>query len=175
MKKERKYLFHGMFAIVEDKKKLWYAKIFVSSGYLLLACLIFGVLSIIGGFLCYEQISVGRNLVASILLAVTFAWQIPFFMLLTLKCGMILSLVVSVFCNLVLACMMAVGNFWWMPFAIPARIMCPVIRILPNGLLLEEESSLSNPNVIIIGVVISLILYVAGTFISARVFEKQEA
>ena len=172
--KEKKYNFHGLFGIVKDKRQLWYGKILASTIYLFLTCFTFSTMTIICGLTLNEQIPVWNNLCAGLLLFVTFAWQIPLFMFISLKINMFLSVLLSAGCNLIIAAICAVESYWWVPFAIPARIMCPVIKVLPNGLLMETNNPLNNNNVIWIGVLITVSLYFVISYITAKIFESQE-
>lgn len=175
IKKERKFNFHGLFGIIQDKKQLWLVKVGTATVYLFFSCLIFSVFVLLCGVAGNQQIPVWNNLAASAVLFLTFAWQIPLLMFITLKVNMFLSVIASIFCSLFLACIYAVGSFWWIPFAIPARLMCPIIKVLPNGLLLEAGNPLGHSSVILPGILVTIILYLVVTFITAKLFEKQEA
>lgn len=172
--REKKHDFHGLFTVSVGKKQLWYAKVSAATMYLILACICFGLLCLVCGLFYGMMIPAGRIIGASLILAVTFAWQIPLFMLIALKTNMFVCIFISVFCNLIIACVFAVKSCWWIPFSIPARLMCPVIKVLPNGLLMEEGNPMGNSNVIWIGLVITIILYVVFTVISVKAYERQE-
>jgi len=174
IKKDCKFNLHGLFGIVKNKKQLWYAKIGTATIYLFLTCFIFSLFTSICGFVFQRQIPVFDNILAGILLFITFAWQIPLFMFISLKINMFLSVLLSAGCNLIIAAICAVESYWWVPFAIPARIMCPVIKVLPNGLLMETNNPLNNNNVIWIGVLITVSLYFVISYITAKIFESQE-
>lgn len=174
IQKEKKYNFHGLFGVVQDKKVLWYAKIGMATIYLLCTCLLFSLLTILCGLLFHEQISVMDNILAGLSLFITFAWQIPLFMFITLKWNMFLSIIVSLLCNLVIACLLADGGLWWIPFSIPARIMCPIIKVLPNGLLLSPEHVLNDNKVIFPGVLITVALYFIFSKVTSNNFKDQE-
>lgn len=175
IKKEKKYYFHGLFAVVEDKRRLWYGKLMVATLYLFCTCMIFGILIVICGVFFNEQITPLRSMSASLVLIISFAWQIPFFMIITLKANVLVSLLCGVGCNFLLACFCAPGKLWWIPFAIPSRLMCPVIGILPNNLLLSPDDPLASGNVIAVGLIISLCLYAFTAVFTANIFAKQEA
>ena len=58
--------------------------------------------------------------------------------------------------------------------------MCPVIKILPNGLLAVPESAtfsqeLLNKDAIFLGITVSIILFVLFSFLTAKWYENQEA
>ena len=57
--------------------------------------------------------------------------------------------------------------------------MCPILKLLPNGLEARAgaekfNESLLNNNAIIIGVVISLLLFSILTYITSKWFESRE-
>lgn len=174
VKKDSKYNYHGLFGIVKNKKKLWYAKIGIATTYLFMACIIFFVVISLCGIFFVKSISISRSLLASIVLFVTFAWQIPFFMFLTLKINLFVSILTSTIGSVFIACICAVGKCWWIPFAIPSRMMCPIIGVMPNGLPVDPNSVYSSSNVILPGVIITVVLYFVVAFITAKVFEGQE-
>lgn len=174
LKRDRKYNFHGLFGIVQDKKQLWYVKLAAATIYLFLSCLIFLLLTIICGVVFHQQIPLLNNIAASAVLFITFAWQIPLLMYMTLRFNMYFSIIVSIFCSLFVACICAVESYWWVPFAIPARLMCPIIKVLPNGLLLSPDSPLNRSNVIVPGIIITILLYLILSAATAKLFEKQE-
>lgn len=171
---EKKTKFHGLFTILIDIKKLWYGKIIVSTIYLALTCLIFFFSITILGVIFGSQISIINSLTASILLFVLFLWQIPLWMLISMKTNTGFSVILSVILNFGVAAICAIKSLWWIPFSIPARAMIPTIGIMPNGLNVEIGSNLINSNDIPIGISISLVLYASLSYLSAKWFEKQE-
>ncbi|HWT76749.1 MAG TPA: lantibiotic immunity ABC transporter MutE/EpiE family permease subunit [Mobilitalea sp.] len=174
IKKDCKFNLHGLFGIVKNKKQLWYAKIGTATIYLFLTCFIFSLFTSICGFVFQRQIPVFDNILAGILLFITFAWQIPLFMFIALKVNVFLSIMVSVICNSLIGCVYGVGSYWWIPFAIPARLMCPIIKVLPNGLIMSADNPLKHNNVILPGIVITVALYLVGSYMTAKFFENQE-
>ena len=89
--------------------------------------------------------------------------------------GTFISVLLSVGCNMIVACLCAVKSYWWIPFAIPARLMCPIVGILPNGLLVETSGKeFANPNVILPGILIEIVLYVILTYVTAQEFKRRE-
>lgn len=172
--RERKYNYHGLFAITKNKEKIWYAKIGTATIDLVVACGLFCIFTILCGIVFGQQISIVDNILASLLLIITFAWQIPLFMLITLRFHTFVSIIISVICNLVIACICAVESYWWIPFAIPARLMCPVIKVLPNGLRMDANDPLTQSSVIWFGILITAILYIIMSIVSAKIFGKQE-
>ena len=172
--KEKKRNFHGMLSELVDIKKLWYSKIAVCTIYLALSCLIFFIVITASSFLIKADITIGKSFSASILLFILFVWQIPLWMYISMKINTGFSVVLSHLCNSGIAVIFGITDMWWIPFSIPARVMIPVIGVLPNGLSADVGSSLLNSNVILIGVAITLVLYITLSYLTAKLFERKE-
>ena len=84
------------------------------------------------------------------------------------------AVIISLVCNCGLGVICSVTSIWWIPFAITPRIMCHFISILPNGLSVDNGSYPFDIKIIIIGLLITVILYLLISYISAKWFEKQE-
>lgn len=175
IKKEKKHNFHGLLGIISNKKQLWYAKVGVGTGYLFITCLLFCVAILLSGELFYQALSPCSTLLGSLYLFITFAWQIPLVLFLTWKYSMFVTCIGSIICNLIIACLFAIKPYWFLiPFSIPSRLMCPILKIMPNGLPVIEGSVFENQSVIWIGVLISILLFLGFTWLSAVLFEKLE-
>lgn len=173
---EKRYNYHGLFGIVEDKKKIWYAKIITilieMMAGMILYTLFFLVLIAIRG----QTITIAQLLIAQGLLFLTYAWEVPLFLLMALKTNVFLPIATSAICSMILSCVFAIKEKLWMiPIAIPTRIMTPVTGILPNGLDVQPGDPIANSNVILPGVIICVVLFVVLTVISAQIFDRQQA
>lgn len=178
--KEKRKNRHGMFAIVEQKSSLWYAQVEVGTIMLFLMCLLFWVILTIMG-MCVNQesiqgvaISNRGSLLACVVLFLSIAWQIPLWMFVTEKIGVVISLFGSMIMNVGCQIIYADTDQWWIPFAIPARMMCAVIKVLPNGLQVEEGSKLLEQWVIVPGIAITVMLWGMITLLTCLWFEKKE-
>lgn len=174
VKKEIKRNYHGLLGIFENKKQIWYAKIITSTIYLFITCFIFFAAITICGLIFESDILISKCFLGSLLLFITFMWQIPFFMFIAQKTSTFLTVIISMICNLGIACICGVKECWWIPFSIPARLMCPTIGVLPNGLPVELGSILNDSNVILPGVIITVSLYVILAGLTAHWFNKKE-
>lgn len=174
--KDRRKNYHGLMAVAIDKEKMWYAKVVVATVYLLMANVIFvGIMLVESKGLGLYGMPIGSTILGSLVLVMTFAWQIPLWMFLGQKMGAFISILLSVGCNMIVACLCAVKSYWWIPFAIPARLMCPIVGILPNGFLVETSGKeFANPNVILPGILIEIVLYVILTYVTAQEFKRRE-
>lgn len=69
------------------------------------------------------------------------------------------------------AAMIAVKSYWFVyPWAYSLRMLAPILGIHPNGTFLEIGDPLWNSNVIVIGVVISIVLFIV--FIGIQVLRE---
>ncbi|NFH70160.1 lantibiotic immunity ABC transporter MutE/EpiE family permease subunit [Clostridium botulinum] len=166
-----------------DLKKVWFAKILIGIKNLAISCIIILVCSQLGVVLInlesMKEISVINRIYATILLIITFMWQVPLNIFLENKIGLfgtvILSLVANIFFGI-----MAVKSYWWMiPFSYPFRIMCPVLGVLPNGLMAVPESQTFTPEVlsyssIPFSIIVSTSLFLILTYLSAKWYERRE-
>lgn len=167
-----------------DLKKVWYAKIFVCIKNLLISCIVLLLSIEIITLILPTNISVPiaffSGLIAIIILVLTLMWQIPLWMIIASKLGMFYTVIVGLTLN-VIGSIIAINSSWiYNPFSYPARFMCPILKILPNGLLAIPESvtftdEVLNLSVIPIGIVISLILFLFLSYVTSNIFSNKEA
>jgi len=171
---EKKHNRHGLFAVSTNKKKLWLSQLVMNTTLLLITNLIFFIVMSTVGTTIGVSIPFLNSFLASFVLFLTFAWQIPLFMFISEKIGSFFSIMISLFSNIGFGIFFAATRLWYVPFAIPARLMCPIIKVLPNGLPLEEGNHLGDTSVIFIGIVITVALYFIFSFITTLWFNHRE-
>lgn len=175
IKKENKHNLHGLLGISRNKIRIWFAKIGIATYYLFLTCIIFCGLISICGLVFTNKINITTSVWASFILLITFAWQIPLYMIVTQKLNLFVSVILSILFNTVISCIVAIKAYWFViPFSIPARLMCPVIKVMPNGLPVKEGSIFSQYSSISTGIILSIVLFVLISFLTAKWFERQE-
>lgn len=171
---EKKHNHHGLFSVSINKKKLWISQLALNTILLLITNLIFFVVMSAVGIIIGVPIPFLNSFVASFVLFLTFAWQIPLLMFISEKIGSFFSIILSLFCNMGFGILFAATKLWYVPFAIPARLMCPIIKVLPNGLPIEAGNHLSDPTVIIMGITITIALYFIFSLITTLWFSHRE-
>lgn len=171
---DSKRTFHGLFSVVIDKDKIWYSKIILCTIYLSISCLIFFLEGTIWGYLFKNTISIKNSFLASVILFITYSWQIPLFMYISMKFNTGITIIISLISNFAIGAICAVKSIWWIPFAIPARLMCYIIGVLPNGLSVESGTYIFNMKIILIALAITIILYMIISYLSALWFKNQE-
>ena len=84
------------------------------------------------------------------------------------------AMIISMICNCGIGIICAVKSTWWIPFAIPSRLMCHVIGVLPNGLSVENRRYIFDIKIILIGLIVTVMLYILISYLSARWFKEEE-
>ena len=171
---EKKHNHHGLFSVCANKKKLWVAQLIVNTVFLFATNIFFFIVVLATGAVFNIEIPCASSFTATLMLFITFAWQIPLFMLISEQFGSFVAIIISLFCNMGFGIFFAATKLWYIPFSIPARLMCPVIKVLPNGLPVPSESSFSDPSVIIPGLFITVPLYFALSILTAIWFDHRE-
>ncbi|KAF5060389.1 hypothetical protein DSECCO2_326280 [anaerobic digester metagenome] len=171
---EKKYNHHGLFAVSIDKKKLWISQLIMNTIFLLIANLIFLMILSIVGIAIGVSIPILNCFIASFVLFLTFAWQIPMFMFISENFGSFISIMLSLLCNMGFGIFFAASRLWYVPFAIPARLMCPIIKVQPNGLPLGAGNHLGDTSVIFMGIIITVVLYLLLSVVTTLWFQHRE-
>ena len=183
--KDQKMKNMAVISLPINLKKVWISKVLVCTAMLIVASMILflGTL-VLGGILNLNEtirIPITNGFVGILVLAITFLWQIPLCLFLGSKIGMFPTILINMAAYMILGILTATKSILWMiPYAIPARLMCPILNILPNGLPAVEESMTFKPellssDVILPGIIISVILFIILTMITAKWYERQEA
>lgn len=171
-------------------RKIWAAKIGFCIGILMtgMTWICLAVIGI-GRVQCWllglpvtnEVLPIGIPLAvwAAVILVLVSAWQIPLWMFCYLKIGFAPTFLAGMGANLVLGIWGALKDFWWLdPFAIGLRLMCPVLKILPNGLPAVPGSQTFRPellsqSVILPGLVISIVLFLSFSAVTAVWYQRK--
>lgn len=175
MKKDGKIHYYNMFTTPDAPDKCLAGKIIYYSMGLFMANFIIFAGTVTVNFLNGSTVSLAAGLCASILLSILYLWEIPLYMLLSYRFGMFTDIFVCFVLSIGGTAILANTKFWWLcPSSVPVRLMCPVLGILPNGLPVPDESSLSDTGVILPGILVSLIWLVFTTYLSVYFFKKKE-
>ena len=171
---EKRHNRHGLFAVYINKKDLWLAQLFMNTLQLLLLNLFFCIDLILLGALLGITVPFSKALIGSLVLFVSLAWQIPFFLFISEKMGTFFTIMLSLIGNMGFGIFFSPTKLWMVPFAIPARLMCPIINVMPNGLPLEAGHPLGDGRVVLPGMLITVALYFIISFITTIWFNRRE-
>ncbi len=174
-KDKKKINYRGILCLPVNPQKIWIGKIGVCVFLYFVSCIVsfVGVTSV--GLVFGSSIPLTQSAAGSVLLFITFLWQIPLCMFLTDKVGLSPTVFINLASNIICVLFVAKTSFWWIPYAIPARLMCPVIKVLPNGLSVPANDPLLSTSVILPGVLVTLILFIALSVLTALFYRKLEA
>ena len=174
-KDKNKLNYRGILSLPIKPEKIWVGKIVACAFLYLISCIVFFVGVTLGGLVCGITISLIQSAAGSILLFITFLWQIPLCMFLTDRLNLFFTVSINLAGNIACTIFASRTSCWWIPYAIPARLMCPVIKVLPNGLSVPANDPLLSTSVILPGVLITLTLFIALSVLTALSYRKLEA
>ena len=155
--KDRKNRYYNLKSLPVSGQKLIFGKmIYIASGLLAANVIIF-LGTTIGGALFGTTISIEGAAAATILLTVSYLWEIPVYLFLSARFGMFADIFVCMVISIGGVATVADKSSWWIcPSSIPVRLMCPTLGLLPNGLPIPAESELWGTSVILPGVILAL-------------------
>lgn len=172
----KKLKYRAILGMSVDLAQVWYGKIGVCVRLLMVSSIILFVGITLGGFVFSSSVTLAGSVAATLILFVTFLWQIPLCLFLTDRIGMFATLIINMLGNVACTILFATSSIWWaVPYAIPARLMCAVIQVLPNGLAVPSEDPLLDRGVIVPGLVITVGLFMILSVLTAMSFRKREA
>lgn len=171
--KEKKMGNRAVHSLPCDMKKLWDAK--VCYGLLMSAgAMVFLTVVIIAVAFLLETVlqvnfilrpSLLEQLAACVLLWLSFCWQIPWCLFLAQTIGRIPMLIIHFVGTELMTIILSLSPIYmFFPGAIGARMMCPLLKIMPNGLPAQTGEMtfaprLINPSSIPIGIAASVLWF----------------
>ena len=178
---------HTIWSLPCDMRKIWDAKLLVGAMVSGLSVIIVVFFTILAGkgmenvlhmqFLAAP--SVGAQILAGVVMWLTTLWQIPFCLFLTQKVGAFFMFLIHMGLYSVLSVTVSLKSwFLFFPGAITARLMCPILKVLPNGLLLQPGQMTYSPQLarmenLYFGILAALIWFGLFWCGSRRWFERQ--
>lgn len=173
--REKKTRYYNLMTLATDRRKLMFGKIIFMVLITLVANVIVFAGATLGGILLSTSVPVGGAIAAVLILTIVQMWEIPFFLFLSERFGMITDLVVCLFISAAGTVIAATSKWFFFVSAIPMRLLCPLLHIMPNGLHAEVGDPMLNSSVILPGIVISLVWFILGTVLYLNWFNKREA
>lgn len=171
-KKERNVRFHTFYTLPINLEKAWYARVFVIALYLLLTSLILVLPAVSMRFWAPDicQISNIKLFVGSICIVIMSLWQIPIILFLNRKIGTLFPLILNCVIPLAVASVANIKLWFIIPYCWIPRAMRTVIGLDVNGTMLNSSSTDSIE--LIIGLSLSLLLFVFSSLVTASKFKE---
>ena len=172
---EKKIGYKGILLYPIDKKDIWLGKIAYISILIIITSLIFMMGIIIIGFIDKPVIPSKANMLATIILIITFLFQIPMSLFLTAKFNMFVTVLFNIGMTIFGVVSFGTNSFLkFSPYGIISSLMCPILKILPNGLSVPENSPLLKGDTIIRDTTINIITFLIITILTTIWFKKKE-
>ncbi|MDM8128712.1 hypothetical protein AVM15_06600 [Paraclostridium benzoelyticum] len=159
-----------------DLKKMWISKILVVSYYTFLASIMFVLYLLAVKFIHNSSlIPVGSLFLGALVIWITTLILIPICLFLSENFGTFSGIIIT--CIGVLWGVLSApkANWYLCPWSLNIRLMCPILKLRPNGLILESTSPLLDPSVISTGIFISVVGFIVLSILTSLWFAKKEA
>ncbi|ENZ35279.1 MULTISPECIES: lantibiotic immunity ABC transporter MutE/EpiE family permease subunit [Clostridium] len=174
----------GVLSLNVNLKKVWVSKVVVAIKNITISCFLIFVAAqtsiYVSPFESISNINFINGFLAFIVMILTSMWLIPVYFYIGKKIGLFPSVIISM-CAGIFSIITAVESWWWVnPLSYTARLMCPILKLLPNGLMAVKDSQTFKPELLEISqipfaIVVSIILFAVFTYMTAKWYEKQEA
>ena len=173
--KDRKNRYYNLRGLSISGRQLIFGKMLYLALGLLAANGILFLGATIGGFLFGSTIPASGAALATILLTLSYLWEIPVYLFLSARFGMFADVFVCMVLSIGGVATLSDKSSWWLcPSSIPVRLMCPTLGLLPNGLPIPAKSELWSESVILPGIMLSLGWFVVCAVLFAWWFEEME-
>lgn len=171
--KEKRQHYANMLTTQVWPGRCWAGKILYCASGLLCANLLIFAGTALGGLIVGSSIPTGSGFAAALLLTVCSLWEIPLYLILSVRFGMFATVFTCMVLTVGSLIALGASRLWWIcPASIPFRLMCPVLQIMPNGLLVEAGSRYMHADVILPGVTLSVIWFGVLAVVTARWFGR---
>lgn len=174
MMREKKTRYYNIMTLSISKRKMMMGKIIYMGCVILVSNMIIFVGASLCGFLLTTCVPLGGAAIAIVALTISQLWEIPLLLFLSERFGMIVELLVCLFLTVGGIIIAPTEKWYFFISAIPMRILCPLLRILPNGIRAEKGNPLLDMGVVFPGICISIIWFILATILFLNWFDKRE-
>lgn len=157
-------------------KKMWISKILVISYYTFLASLMV-ILYLLTIKLVRQSslVQVGPLFLGTFVMWITTLILIPICLFLSEAFGPFSSIFVTCI-GIAGGVLTVTGPNWYLcPWNLNMRLMCPILKLNPNGELLESTSNLLDYSVIPVGLIVGIVGFIGLSLLTSLWFSKKEA
>lgn len=170
--REKKNGYYNIKTLPIEKRNLMLGKIAYLGILVLVSNAVLFAGAALGGAFLTTSVPVVGAAITVLVLSIVQLWQIPLFLFLSEKFGMVVELIACLFIT-VLGTIVAPSGKWFLFLsAVPMRIVTPLLHVLPNGLRAQAGDPLLNASVIFPGIFIALVWFVVLTYLYLNWFEK---
>lgn len=173
----------AVLALPVDLRKVYLAKILVGIKNITVSTAIVCVTARIGQYIFpgYSEINLAffNGIQAFLVIILTSIWMIPLFHFFSAKFGIYLNILFGFGIGFI-SDLIAPKSYWWVnPFGYTCRAICPILKIMPNGLLAKPGNTTFTPEIlnsssIPISIIVSLVLFFILTYATTKWYEGRE-
>ena len=174
---EEKIHYKGIFLLPISHSRIWKSKVFLLCIYFTITNMLHFAGITIGSLTVRttNSLPILSMFVSSVVISIANLWLIPFSMFLAKKVGLLGTLLINLGLGTVLEVLCVDKFYWWLcPYAYSARMMCPILHILPNGLIANSQDPLLHTNAIGIGIGFSILVFVGMLMLTTSWFAHWE-
>ena len=160
---------------VLSPRRIWLGKI--GGMALIAACssLVLVLGDLVCGMLQGDVPPLGVMLLAALLCWIATLALIPLQLWLATWAGMLASIALAA-AGMIVGVLLAPTRLWiFCPWSWASRLMCPTIGVHPNGIVLSAGDRLLDAGVIPVGILVSLVVFVVLSMVTALWFERRES
>ena len=176
IQKDAKLKYRNILSLPICSSKIWLGKMLAGFVFLFASCFLFFIGVTIGSYFSEQDIPLLSSALGSFVLFLTYIWQIPLCMFLAKKIGTFGALLINLFANIGFSILSVINGLGFVPYAIPARLMCPILKLHPNGIPLESGNALLSTDIILPAILVSImsfaVIVIFTTFNSRDLREK---
>lgn len=172
--REKRTGYYHLMTLPTGKRRLMIGKILYMGCVALASNILIFAGASLGGFLLATCVPLRGAAIGVVALTVSQLWEIPLFLFLSERFGMIVELLVCLFLTVGGTILASTGKWYFFASAIPMRILSPLLHILPNGLRAEEGSPFLDTGVVLPGICLSVIWFILAASLFLYWFDKRE-
>lgn len=172
--REKRTGYYHLMTLPTGKRRLMIGKILYMGCVALASNILIFAGASLGGFLLATCVPLRGAAIGVVALTVSQLWEIPLFLFLSERFGMIVELLVCLFLTVGGTILASTGKWYFFASAIPMRILSPLLHILPNGLRAEEGSPFLDTGVVLPGICLSVIWFILAAILFLYWFDKRE-
>ena len=156
--------------------KFWLSKIFIVAFYMLISTIILILVVFISSVLFQftDNAPVLEICIAGLTIWITSIGMVPVYLFLA-SCFGTAAAVISGIVGMALGVIVAPKPEWiFVPWSWALRLMSPIVGVHPNGMALPPNDVMRNSSVIPLGIIVSIIFFIATCYLTCIWFSKRE-
>jgi len=154
-------------------QRIWISKVIVISIFMLYSVMLLACLIILFELLLGGQIKFKEIISSAFIIWIGSINLVPIYLFLATYAGLIINVIIGII-GFFIGAVMAVKNYWmFVPWSLSLRMLCPILKVHPNGIPLKPNDLLLDFSSIKFGLLFSVIYFLIFTLITSLWFKKE--